>query len=81
MVSQGLNCVFISRVFAFGGIEIIGITAGESQDPKTSIPKAINAVPVRILLFYVLTIFVLMSIFRGIKLVARVVHLYKFLRI
>jgi histidine transporter len=50
-------------VFAFGGIEIIGITAGESQDPKTTLPKAINAVPVRILLFYVLTIFVLMSIF------------------
>nr|WP_174505310.1 amino acid permease [Acinetobacter sp. Marseille-Q1620] len=50
-------------VFAFGGIEIIGITAGESQDPKKTLPKAINAVPVRILLFYVLTIFVLMSIF------------------
>ncbi|MGN5766346.1 proline-specific permease ProY, partial [Acinetobacter calcoaceticus] len=38
-------------VFAFGGIEIIGLSAGESQDPKSSIPRAINAVPVRILLF------------------------------
>ena len=53
----------IAGLIACGGIEIIGITAGESKDPKTSIPKAINAVPVRILLFYVLTIFVLMSIF------------------
>jgi len=59
----GLVACLSVVVFAFGGIEIIGITAGESQDPKTSIPKAINAVPVRILLFYVLTIFVLMSIF------------------
>ncbi|KXO86461.1 proline-specific permease [Acinetobacter venetianus] len=59
----GLVACLSVVVFAFGGIEIIGITAGESQDPKTSIPRAINAVPVRILLFYVLTIFVLMSIF------------------
>lgn len=60
---MGFIACFTVVVFAFGGIEIIGITAGESEDPKTSIPKAINAVPVRILLFYVLTIFVLMSIF------------------
>ncbi|MCB2441637.1 hypothetical protein KQ719_15095, partial [Listeria monocytogenes] len=30
-------------VFAFGGIEIIGITAGEAQDPQRVIPRAINA--------------------------------------
>lgn len=59
----GFIACFTVVVFAFGGIEIIGITAGESENPKTSIPKAINAVPMRILLFYVLTIFVLMSIF------------------
>lgn len=59
----GLVACLSVVVFAFGGIEIIGLTAGESQDPKTTLPKAINAVPVRILLFYVLTIFVLMSIF------------------
>ncbi|WP_374531288.1 amino acid permease [Acinetobacter sp.] len=59
----GLVACLSVVVFAFGGIEIIGITAGESQDPKTTIPRAINAVPGRILLFYVLTIFVLMSIF------------------
>lgn len=50
-------------MFAFGGIEIIGISAGEAQDPQRTIPRAINAVPVRILLFYVLTLTVLMSIF------------------
>ncbi|UOG18797.1 amino acid permease [Acinetobacter sp. PK01] len=59
----GLVACLSVVVFAFGGIEIIGLTAGESQDPKKTIPRAINAVPVRILLFYVLTIFVLMSIF------------------
>ncbi|NNG63675.1 amino acid permease, partial [Pseudomonas fragi] len=45
------------------GIEIIGITAGEAKDPQRVIPKAINAVPLRILLFYVLTLFVLMAIY------------------
>ena len=41
----GLVACLSVVVFAFGGIEIIGITAGESQDPKTTLPKAINAVP------------------------------------
>jgi len=59
----GLVACLAVVVFAFGGIEIIGITAGETKDPKKTIPQAINAVPIRILLFYVLTIFVLMSIF------------------
>ncbi|WP_158366793.1 proline-specific permease ProY [Candidatus Williamhamiltonella defendens] len=50
-------------MFAYGGIEIIGINAGEAKDPKKSIPKAINSVPLRILIFYVGTLFVIMSIF------------------
>jgi histidine transporter len=49
-------------MFAFGGVEIIGITAGEAKNPERVIPRAINAVPLRILLFYVLTLFVLMSL-------------------
>lgn len=59
----GLIASLAVVVFAFGGIEIIGITAGEAKDPSRVIPRAINAVPMRILLFYVLTLFVLMSIF------------------
>ena len=50
-------------MFAYGGIEIIGITAGEAEDPKKTIPKAINSVPWRILVFYMGTLFVIMSIF------------------
>ncbi|RFD29912.1 proline-specific permease ProY [Pseudomonas sp. GL93] len=59
----GLIASFAVGMFAFGGIEIIGITAGEAKDPQRVIPKAINAVPLRILLFYVLTLFVLMAIY------------------
>ncbi|WP_312284164.1 amino acid permease [Yokenella regensburgei] len=50
-------------MFAFGGIEIIGITAAEAQDPKKVIPQAINTIPLRIVLFYVCTLMVLMAIF------------------
>lgn len=59
----GLIASFAVVMFAFGGIEIIGITAGEAKDSERVIPKAINAVPLRILLFYVLTLFVLMAIY------------------
>lgn len=50
-------------MFAYGGIEIIGITAGEAKNPAESIPRAINSVPMRILVFYVGTLFVIMSIY------------------
>ncbi len=60
---SGLIASFAVVMFAFGGIELIGVTAGEAEDPQRVLPKAINAVPIRILLFYVLTLFVLMAIF------------------
>ena len=49
-------------MFAFGGTEVIGITAGEAENPKKVLPRAINSVPVRILLFYVLALGVIMMI-------------------
>jgi histidine transporter len=58
----GLLAAFAVVMFAFGGIETIGVTAGEAENPGKSIPAAVNTVPVRILLFYVLTIGVLMTL-------------------
>ncbi|ORL67265.1 amino acid permease [Pseudomonas putida] len=59
----GMIASFTVVMFAFGGVEMIGITAGEAKDPKRVLPKAINSVPLRILLFYVLTLVVLMAIY------------------
>ncbi|EPO8478713.1 amino acid permease [Yersinia enterocolitica] len=59
----GVIASFAVVMFAFGGIEIIGVTASEAKDPEKVLPRAINTVPVRILLFYVLTLFVLMAIY------------------
>ena len=57
--------MFISLVpvlFSFGGIELIGITAGEAENPDKTIPRAINQVIYRILIFYVGTMIVLMAL-------------------
>ena len=60
---EGMIASFTVVMFAFGGVEVIGMAAGEAGDPRRVIPKAINSVPLRILLFYVLTLLVLMAIF------------------
>lgn len=59
----GLLLSFAVVMFAFGGIETIGITAGEAKDPAKSVPAAINTVPLRILLFYVGSLAVVMMLF------------------
>lgn len=50
-------------VFAFAGVEMVGMTAAETQDPEEVIPRAINNIPVRILIFYIGSLTVIMSIF------------------
>ncbi|KRC51936.1 L-asparagine permease [Leifsonia sp. Root227] len=40
-------------VFAFGSIELIGTASGEAQNPEKTMPKAVNAVVVRITVFYI----------------------------
>jgi len=58
----GMFIALVPVIFSFGGIELIGITAGEAQNPDKTIPKAINQVVYRILIFYVGTMFVLMTL-------------------
>ena len=50
-------------MFAYLGVEMIGVTAGEAKNPKKVIPRAIDTVFWRILLFYVGALFVIMSIY------------------
>ncbi|EFE33194.1 amino acid permease, putative [Trichophyton benhamiae CBS 112371] len=49
--------VFIQATFSYGGSEMVVIAAGETQNPRYNIPKAVRRVFWRILLFYVLAIF------------------------
>src|SRR5699024_8954373 len=55
----GIISVFLVAGFSFQGTEMIGIAAGESANPEKSVPEAIKSTFWRILLFYILTIFVI----------------------
>lgn len=59
----GFLMSFQMVVFAFVGIEMVGLTAGESQNPVTDIPKAINTLPVRIGLFYIGSMIAIMAVY------------------
>ncbi|MEU3447466.1 amino acid permease [Streptomyces thermolilacinus] len=49
-------------MFAFLAVELVGVTAGESKDPETTLPKAINTVPWRIAVFYVGALVMILSV-------------------
>ncbi|MCT8975199.1 amino acid permease [Clostridium sp. CX1] len=50
---------FFTAGFSFQGTELVGLAAGESENPEKDVPKAINTVFWRILLFYIGTITVI----------------------
>jgi amino acid transporter len=50
---------FVNAVFAYLGTELIGVTVGEAQNPRKTIPRAIKLTFYRILFFYCLSVFFL----------------------
>ena len=59
---QGLFAALVIIMFSFGGLELVGITAAEAENPEKNIPKATNQVLIRILIFYVGALFILFSL-------------------
>ena len=62
---QGLFPIFATMLivnFAFSGTELIGVAAGETQDPAKNVPKAINTAIWRLLIFFVGTIVVISAL-------------------
>ncbi|WP_295475871.1 amino acid permease [uncultured Pseudomonas sp.] len=59
---SGLVMALAFIMFSFGGLEMLGFTAAEAEQPKTVIPKAINQVIYRILIFYIGALLVLLSL-------------------
>ncbi|AZV55820.1 amino acid permease [Clostridium sp. AWRP] len=60
---NGFILSFQMVVFAFTGIELVGLTAGETENPEHVIPRAINNIPIRIIIFYVGALAVIMGIY------------------
>lgn len=60
---SGLVMSLAIIMFSFGGLELVGITAAEADDPRKSIPRAVNQVIYRILIFYVGALAVLLALY------------------
>jgi AAT family amino acid transporter len=58
----GFLMALVVVMFSFGGVELIGVTAGETADPKRTIPKATNDIIWRILVFYIGALTVIMAV-------------------
>lgn len=58
----GFFAGFQIALFAFVGIELVGTTAAETKDPEYNLPRAINSVPIRVVVFYVLSLLAIMAI-------------------
>jgi len=59
----GILLSLVMVMFSFGGIEMIGLTAGEADNPKKTIPSAINNVIWRILIFYIGALGIIMILY------------------
>ncbi|OLF55755.1 amino acid permease [Pseudomonas chlororaphis] len=59
----GLLMAMAFIMFSFGGLELVGITAAEASEPRKVIPKAINQVVYRVLIFYVGALTVLLCLY------------------
>lgn len=60
---QGFLFSWVIVVFSFGGTELVGITAGEAENPKKTIPLAINGIIARIIIFYMVTLAIVMCLY------------------
>lgn len=58
----GFLAAFQIAVFAFVGIELVGTASAETRDPHNTLPRAINSIPIRVIIFYVLALLVIMTV-------------------
>lgn len=49
-------------MFAYSGVELIGVTAGEAENPEVVLPRATNSIIFRILIFYVGALVIIMAL-------------------
>jgi len=69
---SGFAMAMVFIMFSFGGLELIGIAAAETDDPSHTIPKATNQVIYRILIFYIGALAVLLALMPWMKMTKEV---------
>jgi len=58
---KGVWMAVIMGLFSYNGIEVIAVTSGETADPARTIPAALRSMALRLILFYVLALFVVVA--------------------
>ncbi|PHM46111.1 amino acid transporter [Xenorhabdus mauleonii] len=58
----GFFAGFQIAIFSFTGIELVGTVTGETKEPEKILPKSINSIPIRIIIFYVLSIMCIIAV-------------------
>lgn len=53
---KGVVSVFVTAAFAYAGVELVGLAAAESENPRRALPRAIKQVFWRILMFYLVSL-------------------------
>lgn len=53
---MGIFSVLITAAFAFSGTEMVAVTAGEVENPKVNVPKAMKAIIWRLIIFFIVSI-------------------------
>lgn len=61
----GFFAILSTAAFSFGGTESVAVASGESENPAKTMPKAVNQVFFRILIFYVATIFIISAVIKA----------------
>ncbi|QYM75744.1 amino acid permease [Leucobacter luti] len=62
MGASGFVLGFQMGIFSFIGVEMVGTAAAETENPRKTLPKAINSIVLRILIFYVGALAIIMSV-------------------
>ncbi len=60
--AMGFLAIIPIAFFSFGGIELVGITAREAEDPAKVIPKAVNGTIGRVVIFYLGALGIIMTL-------------------
>ncbi len=59
---MGLVAAMLVVIYSYGGTEIIGITLAETKNPEKVVPKAVRSTLVRIVTFYLVPFFIIVSL-------------------
>jgi len=58
----GVWMAVLMAIFSFVGVEVIAVTSGEAENPDVAVPRAMRSMVLRLILFYVLSMFIMLCV-------------------